>query len=277
MRPAQAVVTIAALDLRRRPDHRSELRSQLLLGETVELLQVARSGQWARVCNRGDGYRGWVRTWGLLALTAGEIRAWRSAARWRVAGRVAWVRERRGGGAVVSPLFWNSPVSSPKRRGRFREVVLPDGRRGWLEARTLRSRGRSSNRLRTVVAELLGVPYLWGGRTPLGFDCSGFVQQVMAARGVALPRDAHDQFLACRRVATAKKARRGDLVFFGRARSRLSHVGVVLGRGVYAHARGTVRINSLDPDNALYDNALARMLRSFGRPRAGSTRGSYSC
>ena len=92
-----AVVTIAALDLRRRPDHRSELRSQLLLGELVDERAAARRGRWSRVENRVDGYRGWARTWGLRALASAEAREWESIARWRVASswrksslRAAW-------------------------------------------------------------------------------------------------------------------------------------------------------------------------------------------
>jgi hypothetical protein len=73
-RPAHGVVSLAALDLRPRPEHRSELRSQLLLGEVVRVVGVATGGAWWRVLNRSDGYDGWVRAWGVVGASAVRAR-----------------------------------------------------------------------------------------------------------------------------------------------------------------------------------------------------------
>lgn len=271
----EGLVVSAALDLRRAPDHRSELRSQLLLGERVRVFRTARGDDWARVENRCDGYRGWVRTWGLKLLSAARARDWAGRARARLRLRHAEVRAAPGGGAVVTPVFWNSRLVPGPRRGRWRSVELPDGRRGWLAADAIGPAG-ARRALSRVVGELLGTPYLWGGRTPLGFDCSGFVQQVLLVRGIRLPRDAHEQCLACRPLGRAS-LRGGDLVFFGRPRERVSHVGLLLDRHRYAHARGVVRISSLQPRNALYDSELGGMIATFGRPRAPRWPGRHSC
>ena len=100
----------------------------------------------------------------------------------------------------------------------------------------------------------------------MGLDCSGFVQMVMIARGVRVPRDAHDQFLAARRVRKRSELKSGDLVFFGPRRGRIGHVGILLDPTRFAHARGVVQIASLEPDNPLYDKALGDTIRGFGRP-----------
>src|SRR5262245_2667248 len=273
---AYAVVSIAALDLRRRPDHRSEMRSQLLLGETVRVLAFGPRGQWWRVESRTDRYRGWARSWGLRPLSRHGLREWERAAVWRVQSNYLELRSASGRRHDLGPIFWNSRVAgSPGARGRFR-MVLPDGSEGWTEARNLRRRGRTAGSLDQLVERFRGVPYLWGGRTPFGLDCSGFVQQVMAGRGILTPRDAHEQFLASRSVAASAAPRRGDLLFCGRPRSRMAHVGIALGRGLFAHARGTVRLNSLQPSSPLYDKALARSLRAVRRPPAGPRRGHSS-
>jgi hypothetical protein len=270
------VVSIAALDLRRLPDHRSEMRSQLLLGERVRILTRTPHGRWARVENASDRYRGWVRTWGLLEMPEDQAQDWERRAQGRVAVPMAEVRAHPGAGAMLTPVFWNSRVAVTERSGAHRQIELPDGRRGWVGAGALRSARRPAGTLVSLLSRFEGVPYLWGGRTPLAFDCSGFVQQVLCARNVPLPRDADEQFRFCEPV-TARRARPGDLVFFGRPGTRVGHVGILRGGGLFVHARGTVHIGSLDPHQTLYDQELAATVRGFGRPPRGGGAQGHSC
>ncbi|HKQ56627.1 MAG TPA: C40 family peptidase, partial [Candidatus Eisenbacteria bacterium] len=164
------------------------------------------------------------------------------------------------------PLFWGGRVIPARRSGRHREVVLPDGRRGWTEALGLATGTRPTTSLPERARELLGVPYLWGGRTPAGLDCSGLSQLLLAEQGYRLPRDAGDQERACRPIGRSRPTE-GDLAFFGASRSPAGHVGVMLGPSLYVHARGRVRINSLDPSNDLYDSELSAGFRSVRRPQ----------
>lgn len=264
-----ALVNLAALDLRRRPNHRAELRSQLLMGELVVCLASDRSRQWARVENLADGYRGWVRTWGLMPVTHAEALKWRRSARLRVSALHAQIHAVPGRNGLVSPVFLNTvlaglPRARSTRRG-WRRVGLPDGRSGWIPSRAVEPDRARPPALRRQVEGLLGIPYLWGGRTSMGFDCSGFVQQLLAARGRFVPRDADDQFRATRRLGRDDRGRRGDLIFFGPRRGRMTHVGVQLSPSEFVHARGWVRINSIDVGNPLYDRALVATVRARGR------------
>ena len=262
---AAAVVALAALDVRRRPDHRSEMRSQLLMGETVQVLE--RTPNWWRVRNRADRYEGWLRTWGIVPCSRARAERWLARARARVAVLYAEVRTEPGAGALVSPLFWNARVIAGRARGTHRPVELPDGRRGWVAADSLDGVVASERpELAERIRQLLGVPYLWGGRTPMGFDCSALVQQVLGEQGIALPRDADQQFHATRPIPAGSAVLLGDLYFFGGRRGPMAHVAVALGRGLYAHARGRVRINSDDPSNAMYDKVLQDQLRAIHRP-----------
>jgi cell wall-associated NlpC family hydrolase len=265
-RLTHAVVSLAALDMRRRPEHRVELTSQLLLGEVVRILGTRPGGQWWQVEGLADGYRGWVRGWGLVRVPAARARSWQAKAFARVTVAVVEARTGPGRGALVSPLFLNSRVIAGRRRGAHRRVELPDGRRGWVPVDSLACRGEKPALLKRILG-LLGVPYHWGGRTALGFDCSGFTQQVLAEQGVSLPRDAVRQLRASRRLSIREDPGPGDLIFFATPGRPPGHVGIGLGGGYYAHCRGMVRISSLKASNRLYDKDLMPQFAGWARPR----------
>jgi hypothetical protein len=265
------VVSIAALDVRRRPEHRSELGSQLLLGEVVRLSSSSRDGLWWQVENFADGYRGWARNWGLIAVSAARAARWARRASARVARPCVEAWDSPRGGSLVSPLFLNSRLIPAGTRAGGMRLELPDGRRAWVPAKAIVTGTRPGTDLVTRVRGLLGVPYIWGGRTAAGFDCSGFTQQVLAEQGIALPRDAWQQFRGSRALRSAEPARIGDLIFFGDAGKRPSHVGIALGGGYYAHSRGRVMVGSIDPSNPLCDKQLLDQLIAVRRPENGNS------
>jgi len=273
--PETAVVALAALDLRRRPDHRSEMRSQLLTGEVVDVLGVASGGSWLDVRNRADGYRGWVRAWGLVPASRRRAAGWVQRARARVSEPIVVLRATPAGATSVGPLFLNARVIPGRAAGTFREIELPDGRRGWVPRSALATSTSPRPSMADRVKSLLGSPYLWGGRTPAGFDCSSYVQQVLAERGVALPRDAWEQRAACRELDHPGQLEEGDLVFFGVPRGRVSHVALALGGGYVTDCRGRVRIVALEPRNPLYDKKLMDQVRGCGRPLRKAARGPF--
>lgn len=268
--PRYGVISLAALDLRRRSDHKSELKSQLLLGEVVRVIGASRDRRWFHVENEADRYRGWVRSWGMVGASGARARAWAAEARARVVVSYAQLRSEPAGGRLVSPLFWRNRLIAGPARGGMRAAELPDGRRGWVDSSAIAVGDRTRLGLADRIGELLGVPYLWGGRTPLGLDCSAFCQLVLAEQGIRLPRDAHEQLAASRTLADPDALRPGDLLFFGVKRKPVGHVALALGNGAYAHARGHVRVNSLIRGNPLFDSELKAQLRAFGRPKQGA-------
>ncbi|MBI1799563.1 MAG: C40 family peptidase [Candidatus Eisenbacteria bacterium] len=268
-RPEFGVVCLPVLDLRARPDHASEMTSQLLLGEVVDVVSRADRGRWLRVRNHADGYRGWVREWGIIGASRERARRWLARARVRVAAVSEVALARPGTGIAVSPLGWGARLIGRGRSRGHREVELPDGRRGWIRWGAVASIGARPMGLIERIESLIGVPYLWGGRSSAGLDCSGFTQLVLAEQGIRLPRDAHDQHRVCRRLGPRSTPRPGDLIFFGDPRRKRAHVGLYLGTGYYAHSRGRVRVASIETSSPLYDNMLMDNYRGISRPASG--------
>lgn len=265
MTPDAGVVCLPALDLRIRPDHRAELGSQLLLGEVVRL--GARRSGWRRVTNVADGYSGWVREWGLVPASRARVAAWRRGAVAVVAAPVTLALGRPGEGIGVGPLFLGSRAIPGRVSRGWVRLEFPDARFGWVERRAIRLPGEKPPAIHDRITSLLGSPYLWGGRTPAGMDCSAFVQQVLLEQGLPLPRDAAEQVRACRPLRPSEQPGTGDLVFFRNGRGHVAHVGISLSGAVFAHARGRVQLASAEPLNPMYDSELAPQSMGWFRVR----------
>ncbi|MGH7631728.1 MAG: NlpC/P60 family protein [Gemmatimonadales bacterium] len=209
------------------PTVRAEQVSQLVLGETAELLDV--DGEWRRLRATHDGYQGWAHRGYLREVDPPLLEVWRSAG-WSQGAELD-----AGGLRVRLPLRARVALEN----GR---MLLPDGRTARLVSGHVAARAAAIADARAVPPEqwaaehFAGAPYQWGGVTPWGADCSGLVQTTFAARGVVVPRDAHDQATGGTAVPL-DQARPGDLLFFrGETTDRITHVAFLSSGRLLVHA-----------------------------------------
>lgn len=275
-----AVVRCAWTAGRAEPSRRAEMVTQWLCGEALRVLEEGEG--WLRV--RGpDGYRSWVGTGGLRPVSRDEAAAWSGKATlWSLGVRLE-PGEEAGGTSLPAFLPWGArtaPAGDAGLRLPGGEVVRPvEGEAVDPEGRRSRFPGRGPAMVETA-ASWLGTPYLWGGRTREGADCSGFVQAVCGLHGLDLPRDSADQMEAVTTLDPGvfgpggwrpEELRTGDLLFFGEGPGAVDHVAFHAGSGRILHAaasNGCVDFDHLEADTGLA-RALRRKRVAAGRPAAG--------
>lgn len=256
-----AVVSVPAAPVRRKPDHRKEMVNQLLFGERVRVLK-SRGVLWVKVKSLHDDYEGWMTTTLLQEVNKKETQ-----------GGIPWVAADLLNKITVNdktmyipagaslPFFNNQPDDMPKEDGKLGN---------WLFQYTASFIKRDEQRpdaalLEKLVMPWLNAPYLWGGRTPLGVDCSGFTQVIYKMMGIDLPRDAWQQAQEGEPVKKISEAKAGDLAFFNN-KEDIVHVGILLGNDRIIHASGKVKIDNIDKKGVI-DAATGKRILSLGAVR----------
>lgn len=248
--PAWGLVRLSVAPMRAAPAHSSEQVSQALMGTPVKLLQA--DDAWTLV-ETPDGYQGYIINHSLVGLTAEEFDTWRSAPRMVVTAPYE-LHATDAAGSPVTDLVAGCILAS----GPDGTLLTPDSRPlRMLPAGTVTpiaqwaSADFRPERLPAFAALYMGAPYLWGGLSSKGMDCSGLVRMAYLAQGRILQRDASQQALEGTEVATDADLQPGDLIFFGNGR-RITHVAIYQGDGLYVHSSQLVRRNSLRPTSPLY-------------------------
>ncbi len=231
-----AACQVSLAPLRAHPADKSEMVSQLLFGETVEIVET--KDNWLQVHCAWDGYSGWVDAKQLKRLTPSEFDDYKE----HVSVNLSLVE-----GLMAADHF--IPLTLGATLPRY------DGLRCQLGDQSFQFSGpvitpnhapKTGEWIVKIARRYLHAPYLWGGRSPFGIDAAGLTQMVFKIAGIRLLRDATQQVTQGRPVDFLEQCQLGDLAFFDNGKGDIGHVGIILPDCHLIHASGKVRIDKLD-------------------------------
>lgn len=271
------VVSVSVANIRTKPGHSEELATQVLLGTPLRILKQDRG--WLYVQTPEEylgwtddkievfdpaGYQNWIDRPKVIVTTSYGVA----------------LRTNDSPDEIVSDIVAGDIFAVVEKAGPHVKVAYPDGREAFIRSEEtmpfdewlFRAKDTPSSIVKTA-KRFTGVPYLWGGTSVKGMDCSGYTKTVFFLNGVLLPRDASQQELVGEPVEITddyRHLRVGDLVFFGAKetatrRRRVTHVGIYLSDKKFIHESGDVHINSFDPADSLYSEYRTRSLLSARR------------
>ncbi len=258
----------SVINIRSNPRHSAELGTQGLLG--MELKVLDKKGSWYRV-QTPDNYISWVDGGGIERMTAAELQSWNKKNKIIYTENFGFVYEEKNTKSMrVSDISFGGILAIKKEHDSFYEAEYPDGRIGFVKKEEavlynswLKNNPSNANFIEESAKTMLGVPYLWGGTSPKGNDCSGFTKTVYLMNGFVIPRDASQQITAGKIVDENLKfegLEKGDLMFFGTPakngkKMRVTHVGIWLGndKGEFIHSASNVHLSSVNENEKHYD------------------------
>ena len=263
-----AIARNSVINIRSAPKHSAELGTQGLLGTSLKILD--KQGDFYRI-QTPDSYISWVDKGGIERMNKKEFDAWNSAKKVIFTKNIGYVFATKNSNSdIISDITLGGLLKYVSEDATFYEVQYPDKRTGFLKKSEsfmyknwLQKLQTSKEDIETVAKSMNGFPYLWGGTSSKGIDCSGFTKMVYLMNGFVIPRDASQQINAGKTVdinldfTTLEK---GDLLFFGREattekKQRVVHVGIWLGNDKmeFIHASGNVHISSMNKNELNYD------------------------
>lgn len=227
------ICNLAIIPLRFEPSDKSEIVSQVLFGEHFEVLE--RLNQWAKIKMQFDNYEGWVDSKQFQLISESEFNVLSKGAIVLNADFIEYITSPSN---LLIPILLGSSLSFLKKAKINKDNFSFEGKQI--------SGIKSKKHLINTALMYLNAPYLWGGKTPFGIDCSGFTQMVYKLNGYKLLRDASQQALQGEPLSFIEESEPGDLAFFDNEEGNITHVGIIMEDNYIIHASGKVRIDRLD-------------------------------
>ncbi len=243
------VCLLSVVPLRAFPEHQSEMVSQLLFGDLFTVIDKRKD--WYQVKMHQDHYQGWVAANQVQGLEESDFLAITANPGNVVAADLLQLLEDKSRGSSFPigagcslPFYEKGKLSVAGKvyeyAGKVIEQAVP-----------------VSEGISQIALIFLNVPYLWGGRSAFGMDCSGFTQLVYKMAGLKIPRDSSIQATHGETIHLINEAQPGDLLFFDNQEEQINHVGILLNEGHIIHCHGKVRVDMID-HQGIYNRELKK-------------------
>jgi gamma-D-glutamyl-L-lysine dipeptidyl-peptidase len=259
---SRVICCVPVSPLRAEPSHKTEMVSQQLFGECCDILGTAKDN-WVRIRCQYDGYEGWCSESHLTEFDAADYEQGGIAqgggvhdgiGKGGIALTPEWISEiGYNGDPMMVPLGSSLTGMKSGHADWTKNQVYFKGR-AWIPA----GAKKDARTIRQLAFTFLNTPYLWGGKSVFGIDCSGFTQTVLKFFDIPLMRDAWQQAGQGEPVGFLQEARMGDLAFFDNADGRITHVGILLNDHEIIHASGKVRVDKIDNMGIIHSENFKR-------------------
>lgn len=227
------ICNLAIIPLRAESSDRSEIVSQVLFGEHFEVLETLK--QWAKIRLQYDGYEGWVDSKQFQQISKDQYEQLSQEAIILNSDLVEYITSPNN---LLMPIPLGASLSF---------LNHADINVSGFDFEGMRISGvKPKSNLINTSFMYLNAPYLWGGKTPFGIDCSGFTQMVYKLNGYHLLRDASQQATEGEALSFIEESEPGDLAFFDNEEGKIIHVGIIMDDNYIIHSSGKVRIDRLD-------------------------------
>lgn len=238
------ICNLAIVPLRLEPSDRSEMTSQVLFGEHFKILE--QTAKWSRIRLAFDNYEGWIDNKQFAQINGLQYNHLDNVPGVLNADLIEYITSSSG---QLMPVPIGASLSFLDD-----SLINTDG----FIFEGLRTTGIKEKKMLLQTAFMyLNAPYLWGGKTPFGIDCSGFTQMVYKLNGYQLLRDASQQATQGEALSFIEESEPGDLAFFDNEEGRIIHVGIIMEDNYIIHAHGKVRVDRLD-HLGIYNNDSRR-------------------
>jgi cell wall-associated NlpC family hydrolase len=285
------IANLSVINTRYGPDHAAEMATQAGLGTPLKVLKKERGHYFVRT---PDNYLSWTESAGVTLLTKTEFENWQTAEKLIYTDLYGQAYSEASETSLpVSDLVAGNIMQLISESNGFYKISFPDKRMAYIPVKKARLFDQwkdlpdpGAEEILRTARNFLGIPYLWGGTSVKGMDCSGFTKTSYFLNGIVLPRDASQQALVGEKLdinvadtvdiaKSLKTLKAGDLLFFAanKLTRRVTHTAIYIGNGEFIQAAGLVRINSMIKGAKNYDDfqsrtmvGARRMLTAIGEP-----------